>query len=61
MGNTFLYKDGEAKLFEESDVESLMADGWHDNPADGAKQTKEAAEPGQEEAPKKKAPKKKES
>lgn len=37
MKNTFLYKDGEAKLFEESEVEDLMSEGWCDNPTDGAK------------------------
>ena len=32
--NTFLYKGDEAELFEESEVEGLLADGWFDNPSD---------------------------
>lgn len=32
--NTYLYKDGEAKLFEESEVDDMMAEGWFDNPSE---------------------------
>lgn len=33
-GNTFLYKGNESQIFEEAEVEELLANGWHDNPSD---------------------------
>jgi len=33
MGKSFLYKDGESKLFPEVEINQALNDGWTDNPA----------------------------
>ena len=32
LKQSFLYKDGKAELFNDTEVEAKLADGWYDNP-----------------------------